>query len=194
MNPLREPSVSSPVDVVPQRIRTLWLRMSECYGHRWTSAYGEDAGAGAGLTWTKGLAKLTNEQLARGITQAIASADPWPPTLPAFRAMCLGIPSLGAVKHELRHGKGMRSPFLRLVWDRVDGYLFARADVDKADRMLAEAYQLAAEYVMLGGPMPQEAAGAIEQQKPVKPVRASRETAERHLAEIAKKLRIGEEE
>lgn len=180
--------MSCPVDAVPQRIRTLWLRMTECYGHRWTSAYGEDAGAGAGLTWAKGLAKLTPEQLARGITAAIASADPWPPTLPAFRSLCLGIPSLAAVKHELRHGKGIRSPFVRLVWDRIDGYLIARADADRADRMLAEAYQLAAEYVMLGGPMPEPAAAAIEQRKAEKPERADPAVARQHIEQIMEML------
>lgn len=177
--------MSSPVDAVPQRIRTLWLRMTECYGHRWTSAYGEDAGAGAGLTWSKGLASLRNDQLATGITTAIASADPWPPTLPAFRSMCLGIPSLAAVKHELRRSNGARSPFLRLVWDRIDGYLFARADADKADRMLAEAYQLAAEYAMLGGPMPSPMTGVIERQTPEKPVPAAPEVVAKHMDEIA---------
>jgi len=186
--------VSSPIDAVPGRIRTLWLRMAECYGHRWTSAYGEDAALGAGLTWAKGLAKLTNEQLAKGITQAVASADPWPPTLPAFRSMCLGIPSLALVKHELRHGNAARSPFVRLVWDRIDGYLYARADADKADRMLAEAYQLAAEYVMLGGSMPQAAAAEIEHEAPAKPVPASPEVVAKHMDDIARILGVEEGE
>ena len=42
--------------------------------------------AGAGAAWRSG------PQLAAGLSACIASADPWPPTLPDFRARCLGIP------------------------------------------------------------------------------------------------------
>lgn len=64
-------------------IERLWLRMTRCYGHKWTSAYGEtDDG-----TWQKGLVDLTPEQIAHGIGECLKRHDPWPPTLPEFRAM-----------------------------------------------------------------------------------------------------------
>lgn len=183
--PSREPSeftASSPG--VPDRIRTLWLRMTEIYGHRWTSAFGEDCEQGAGPTWAKGLTDVTSKQLAAGISAAIASADPWPPTLPEFRSLCLGIPSLAAVRHELRSRTGTRSPFVVQVWSFLDGYLFARASQEKADQMLRDAYLLAAEYVMRGGKLPKPATVAIEQSKPEKPVPASPETVQQHMAQI----------
>lgn len=178
------------------RMRTLWLRMAEIYGHRWTSAYGDNPDAGAGPTWAKGLEKLTPAQLAHGLTTAIASADGWPPTLPEFRSMCLGIPTFAAVKHELRTSKdtGRRSPFLRQVWSFIDGYMLARADHDKADRMLRDAYLLAAEYVMRGGQLPAPSEGSLEHERQAKPVPASQESVKRHLAEISQLLGIGEDE
>lgn len=127
--------------------------MAEIYGHRWTSAYGESAEEGAGLTWSKGLAGITTPQVAAGLGACIASADPWPPTLPEFRARCLGIPTLLAVRAELQ-GSGDRSGFAALVWQRIDGFAYKQASVERADRMLREAYDDARERVMRGEPLP----------------------------------------
>ena len=44
-------------------MRTLWVRMAEIYGHRWTSSYG-DSESGAARTWAKGLAGVSPAQLA----------------------------------------------------------------------------------------------------------------------------------
>ncbi|MFA4660196.1 hypothetical protein P2A10_17530, partial [Xanthomonas perforans] len=78
--------------------------MAEIYGTRWTSGFGADPSTGAGSTWAKGLAGVTAQQLGAGLTACIAAADPWPPTLPEFRARCLGVPSLAQVSNELRGG------------------------------------------------------------------------------------------
>lgn len=57
--------------------------MCRIYGHKWTSAYGEtDDG-----TWLKGMSDITPEQVAHGLTECLKRQDPWPPTLPEFRAM-----------------------------------------------------------------------------------------------------------
>jgi hypothetical protein len=165
-------------------MRTLWLSMAEIYGHRWTSAYGEDAATGAGETWAKGLAGISAKQLAHGLSTALASANPWPPTLPEFRSMCLGIPSFAAVKQEFRAGATSRTGFAVQVWSFIDGYLFARAPVEKAERMLHEAYNLAAEYVMRGGTLPQPATVAIEQRKAEKPERADPAVARQYIDQI----------
>ncbi|WP_231365774.1 MULTISPECIES: hypothetical protein [unclassified Thioalkalivibrio] len=56
------------------------------FGHRWTSQYGEaDDG-----TWLHRLRDLTPQQVAAGIEATETSGEDWPPTLPAFRARCLG--------------------------------------------------------------------------------------------------------
>jgi hypothetical protein len=59
------------------------MRMCRIYGHKWTSAYGEtDDG-----TWLKGMSDITPEQVAHGLSECLKRQDPWPPTLPEFRAM-----------------------------------------------------------------------------------------------------------
>lgn len=60
--------------------------MARMYGHKWVSAYGErDDG-----TWASGLAELTLQQLATGVRGCLKRTDPWPPTLPEFRVLCVG--------------------------------------------------------------------------------------------------------
>lgn len=133
--------------------RTIWVRMAEIYGHKWTSAYGETADdGGAGETWAKGLAGITPEQLGEGLKACLASADPWPPTLPEFRARCLGIPSLAQVRLELRGSE--RSRFTLQVWQGLDSYRFKQAPQEQSDRLLRDAYELAREHVMRGGELP----------------------------------------
>ena len=141
--------------------RTLWVRMAEIYGHRWTSSYGDNPNEGAALTWAKGLGGMRPQQLADGLRNCIASADPWPPTLPEFRAMCLDIPSLTFVRQEIRDA-GDRSPFTRLVWEKVDSYTYRRSSIEQTDRMIRDAYELAREFVMRGGQVPGQISGQIE--------------------------------
>jgi len=136
--------------------------MAEIYGHRWTSAYGDNPNEGAALTWAKGLGGILPRQLADGLRNCLASADPWPPTLPEFRAMCLNVPTLAQVRLELRGGE--RSPFTRAVWANLDGYRWRQSSADAADRMLRDAYDLTREQVMRGQPLP-EPSEAIEQEK-----------------------------
>lgn len=136
--------------------------MAEIYGHRWTSAYGETADdCGAGETWAKGLAGVTGEQLGEGLKACVASADPWPPTLPEFRARCLGIPPLAQVRLELRGSSRSRSRFTLQVWQSIDSYRFKQASSEQSDRLLRDAYELAREHVMRGGELPELPVAAI---------------------------------
>lgn len=57
---------------------------------------GEAAETGNGLTdvattWATGLVGVTGEQMAAGLHACINREDAWPPTLPEFRTMCLGV-------------------------------------------------------------------------------------------------------
>lgn len=63
----------------------LWRRMTAIYGHKWASAYGE---TDADDTWAIGLHDVSPEQLAEGLRGCLERTDPWPPTLPEFRALC----------------------------------------------------------------------------------------------------------
>lgn len=143
--------------------------MAAIYGHRWVSSYGADPAGVGGDTWAAGLAGLTGPQLADGLRAAVASSDPWPPTLPEFRAMCLGIPSLVSVRAEV-NGKGDRTPFAMLVWQRLDSYQYRQVSAKDAERMLAGAYEDAREFVMRGGALPEVVGAVAHEEKEVTPL------------------------
>jgi hypothetical protein len=56
------------------------------YGHKWTSQQGEEPND----TWLRGLSDVTGKQLGAGLVTCRDSGEGWPPTLPEFRAACLG--------------------------------------------------------------------------------------------------------
>lgn len=164
------------------QVETLWGRMAAIYGHRWTSSYGDDPAGMVGDTWAAGLVGLTGAQLAKGLEACIASSDPWPPSLPDFRARCVGIPALASVRLDT----GKSDPFTRLVWQHLDGYRYKQAPSDQSDRLLREAYELAREHVMRGGELP-EVAGEIASEKR-EPMPASPERAAEAIDEIKRAL------
>lgn len=54
------------------------------YGHRWVSSFGEkDDG-----TWCRGLGDISVDELRHGLDACLKNENPWPPTLPEFRALC----------------------------------------------------------------------------------------------------------
>ena len=73
----------------------LWERMIHLYGHKFSAVFGERAMRPDGSltdvahTWAGALRGITGAQLAAGLRSCIASGTEWPPSLPAFRAMCL---------------------------------------------------------------------------------------------------------
>lgn len=77
--------------------------MTELYGHKWTSVHGE---SDTSDTWGKVLFGVSREQLAAGMQACAHSDDPWPPSAPEFRALCLagksnlGIPDVTAAWRE----------------------------------------------------------------------------------------------
>jgi hypothetical protein len=182
-------------------MRRFWARMVAIYGHKWASAYGDACEADdgkltvAGDTWQRGLTGVTEYQIADGLESCLTSADPWPPTLPAFRALCLGIPGLTAVLREinayLRRGAPGDldpTPFVRLVWMHLDTYRLRHADVDKGDRLIRAAYDVAREAVMRGEPLPEPPVAAIEAAKPEKPKPADPAVVAAELAKVRELL------
>jgi len=170
----------------PTAIRTLWARMTEIYGHRWSATFGESTdGNSAADTWAKGLAGITGVQLADGLKACIASSEPWPPTLPEFRAMCLGIPSLISVRAEI-NGKGDRTPFAILVWQRLDSYQYRQVSAKDSERMLVGAYEDAREFVMRGGALPEVVAAIEQDEKEFNPV--PDEIAKKYMLDLKKEL------
>lgn len=160
--------------------------MAEIYGHKWTSAYGDNPDEGAAKTWAKGLGDLSTKQIAAGVERLLTSSDEWPPALPRFRAICFGIPTLAAVKLDLKSEH--KAPFTRLVWSKIDSYRYRNASAEAADFLLKDAYEIAREAVMSGTPLPEDIAGTIDAPKTEKPVPASPEVAMRYIEEIQRKL------
>lgn len=163
--------------------------MAQIYGHRWTAPHGEspDAESGSAGTWAKGLAGISGRQLGAGLEACIVRADPWPPTLPEFRALCLGIPSLAAVRDDFRRTDAERMPFTALVWRHLDGWAYRQADHGKAERMLGDAYAIARDAVMRGEPMPMPLLAVQHQApEPIKP--AAPEVARAHLDALRAEL------
>lgn len=64
-------------------VSTFWTRMTELYGHRWTSAQGETPNP----TWSKAISGLSNDELRKGLRACLNNANAWPPSLPEFMAM-----------------------------------------------------------------------------------------------------------
>jgi hypothetical protein len=160
-----------------------WLRMAAMFGHSWVSQYGAQPDGVGGDTWSAVLADLTPQQIAGGLHATSRIAADWPPTAPRFRALCLGIPTMAECRIELRSGNPDPSPFARLLWSYLDGYNYRLAPKDKADKMLRDAYDLAAAFVMDGGALP-EASPAITQAEPEPRKPADPETAGRYIAEL----------
>lgn len=164
--------------------------MAAIYGHRWTSGFGEDPQGVTGDTWAAGLSGLTGRDLARGLEACVAASDPWPPTLPEFRGMCLSIPAFASVRVQLQLGNP--SPFAHLTWGFVDSYRYRNATSELADKMLRDAYEFAREYVMRGGDIPAPPEKAIES-KPLASKPASAKVARAALKDIKKTLSHPEE-
>jgi len=167
-----------------------WQRMAAIYGHKWTSAYGDtpfdDEGVLtlAGDTWQRGLTGVAEQDIAKGLQAALMSADGWPPTLPAFRALCFDIPAFSVVRREVSNSmlsdfQTDRSGFTKITLSRLDTYRWQRMDQDKGDRLLREAYDEAVQYILAGGQLPDEyLAIPKETQKSTDPERTPEEQAE----------------
>ena len=163
------PDLRKPRDAAMIRF---WQRMAAIYGHKWTSAYGDtpfdDEGVLtlAGDTWQRGLTGISEPAIAAGLQAALTSADGWPPTLPAFRAMCFKIPAFSVVRRESMGTN--RSGFTTATLSRLDLYRWQHTDQDKADRLLKEAYEETVLYVIEGGKLP-EATLALRKELGEKP-------------------------
>lgn len=141
-----------------------WLRMAAMFGHTWVSQYGDGPNGVGGDTWAAALAGITPAQIADGLRATLVLSSDWPPSAPRFRAMCLSVPSFTEVVHAIRTEE-TKPAFARLVWSYIDGFRYRSVDFSKAERMLRDAYDLARDHVMRGGPLPDEPAGAIGREK-----------------------------
>ena len=172
-------------------VRNLWVRFAEIYGRTWTNSFGEDPDGGAAETWAKGLAGLTNEQLADGLRACVRRPNDFPPSLSTFNMLCRGIPSLFEVKKQLAPGSGHVSGFARLVWQHADHYRLKHESAEKSDRLLRDAYDYAYELVLKGEPLPEPVAALEAPKDEPQEVRPSSSEFVRKVAqEVAELLEI----
>ena len=67
-----------------ETISTLWVTLTELYGSKFVSQYGEEPCT----SWIVGLHGLSPKHIKRGIRNVVESGEDWPPSLPKFRKMC----------------------------------------------------------------------------------------------------------
>ncbi|HSD17223.1 MAG TPA: hypothetical protein VLC71_08215 [Thermomonas sp.] len=169
--------------------------MTALYGHAWTNVQGltpqakdHDGLTLAGSTWAGALAGITGQQIAAGVKACIAAGKEFPPNAPRFRALCLGIPTLDAVRLELQNADP--SQFTRAVWGKLDVFRFRQASAEHADKLLAGAYWLVHDSVMQGNPLPAAPVAAIAHEvRKASP--ATAEQREAHFARIRELLGAG---
>lgn len=95
------PEASTPEPLRLGLLETLWITMTQTYGHKWTSSFGD--APTADHAWARILGGLSKEQLSNGLRRMIelGQTDPevakWPPSAPDFRAMCMHVPGLPPV-------------------------------------------------------------------------------------------------
>ncbi len=68
-------------------IATLWIQLTDIYGHRFMNTYGEkDSGV-----WYQALSDLTEDDLSKGLTLMMRDIrfETWPPNCTQFRHLCL---------------------------------------------------------------------------------------------------------
>ena len=147
------PQNSNPKSLPPNVLARFILRMTLIYGHAWVSRYGDSIESPGGAVWGRALAELTPNQIRIGIEACEQSASEWPPSVPKFRALALGIPSLAKARHQV--GTSEQTAFRRVLWRYIDSFQFRQATKKDADRMLNEAYELAVEAVLAGEKMPE---------------------------------------
>lgn len=163
----------------------LWKRMSEIYGHRWTSAYGEEPVGG----WEVALTGVTPAMVKTGLARM--AADPryqaWPPAALEFRALCLprsedlGLPQehdafAQAVGNE--SGKHPAVVFtLRAMGDRA--FALRRMTDREARQEFIGWWSKTVEHVIAGGEIPEP-----EKQIEDRPVKAAPEAVANHRAQL----------
>lgn len=97
--------------------------MSQIYGHKWASAYGDGVDRNTGkLTdtaevWFGALAgaNVTELQIRQGLQKTVEAGDPWPPSLPEFVARCRGTVKTEAVRW---HGQDPNDPAIKALVQR----------------------------------------------------------------------------
>lgn len=170
--------------------------MTQIYGHRWLSSYGEEVDRGN--VWRAVLKNISELQMKSGLNELINSNFDWPPSAIEFRKLCLksrerelGVLSAHEAFVELTKWVNSASrditaftPFLFNVYKRVGSFNLLNRSSSELKVLISEACQLVSEKVNRG-----EALDALPEQKHeavIAPIRATQEQASSAMSEIRK--------
>ena len=76
-----------------ERIMGLFIWMAAVYGRTWSGQYAGETAKVAIAAWGDGLYDLTDEHLEAGKRATLKRHGDWPPSLPEYRRLCLGLGS-----------------------------------------------------------------------------------------------------
>lgn len=183
---LRRASPSEVGMLSPASIQAVWESMRGIYGPHWEVGFGAfDLGSTSVKSWRRGLWAMTALQLRAGLAACASADDPTPPSLPEFRARCLGIPSCAAVLSCAGHPD---SEFAGAVYEAAAAAGHAQASVDRADRILHDAYRVVRARVLQGLPPSIKSAPSVAKESSNGPKPAFRpcppEVAARHVDRV----------
>jgi len=171
-------------------IESIWLVMNTLYGHRWHSSQGMKPSALALALWADALEGLDETQIKTGIKACSKLGDDWPPSLPQFRKLCLGIPPFVRVKQEIRQSD--YSAFTRFVMGFLDYWQYRNADQYQAEKLLRQAYECAVIQRMEGAPLPEPPAALLKKPEPAKPITEEERQAKIKVNQLAAEKAIKE--
>lgn len=127
-------STASPQPTGEKLAWRLWARMSEVFGNRWLTTYGDRPGS----MWVEACDKLGAQRLSEGVQALIASGVDHPPSLPRFVALCAPPASQGDVEALAYR---MIPSFERNTCTRTQLEAIARANLERARALLTGAPQ-----------------------------------------------------
>jgi hypothetical protein len=106
--------VSLPEEQQIKAMMRLWERMTQLWGHRHQSAWGQSVDANGNLTdtaelWLQGLGRFTLSEIGNGVNKMVEKGQEWPPTLPEFTRSSrrLGLCSTRGKPHETNTDLGV---------------------------------------------------------------------------------------
>lgn len=128
--------------------------MTAAFGHRWTSAHGDNFAETSGRVWAVDLAGIGQRALQRGLDTARRAPDGWPPVLADFRFYCLGGLPITEVDANLQKPPAEWHPFSVLVKRGISEAEWRMKGPDEQWRMLERAHARAKAHLLAGGGLP----------------------------------------
>jgi len=123
------------IEINSDDIAEIYRRMTRLYGHKFVSNFGtSDDG-----TWLMALTGLKRNDLSRGLTALMKRADDWPPSVPMFKRMCLGITNKHIEEKALELARGRNGyDFDRL--SEKEAYHRCRHKLDQATEEIMDEF------------------------------------------------------